>query len=616
MRKITSRRIAAWALITMMIVTMAAPQSQAQGEKMMTEINIAGNQNISREAILSVVEEKSGTPFDAVKMQTDRTAIENLGYFSVVSAKDEEVPGGVKVTFEVIENPKISKIEFKGNTIVTAKELLDAIRMKEGQVFNVNTLDQDVRAIEDLYTKKGSIGYVTGDAEINPDTGVLTLPVLELRVGKISFQGLKKTKTYVLLREMKTKTGNIYNANVLRKDITTIYEMELLDVQEAKNPITSQGDTEGTIDITIPVKEKKTGQVSVGLGYSSQQQVVGRIEVSETNFQGKGLGVNALVEQSGTSSGGSYELGFSNPWWRKDHTSLSARIYDKRIYRFSNNAISGGSNLGDQNDYYERRKGASVGFSKPLSEQIRAFLTLRTEGVDSSFTDTQINAPYPFISQNGQVSSVNVKGALNTRDFALDPGTGNYFTVSLEPGYSTISGAEGIFEKLEVDLRKYWSAGGPKMSVKDKRRTFALRLQGSFSNGNLPFFEQYFMGGAERLRGYTEDRFWGNKALLASAEYRVPISGGLSGVGFMDYGGAWGSDYISSLEQWNADAIINNANPLNPPMQILPEQSSGFQGHLGYGLGIRVSTPIGNLRFDYAIGDDGARTHFSIGQAF
>jgi outer membrane protein insertion porin family len=65
---------------------------------------------------------------------------------------------------------------------------------------------------------------------------------------------------------------------------------------------------------------------------------------------------------------------------------------------------------------------------------------------------------------------------------------------------------------------------------------------------------------------------------------------------FADYGSAWGNDYVD----------------------VIPElsQSTSFEGHFGYGVGIRVATPIGNLRFDYGFGDEGSRTHFSIGQAF
>ncbi len=572
--------------------------AQTQDTKTITDIQIVGNKNIGQEAILAAISEKPGTPFSRDQMTSDREAIEKMGFFSVASAKSEDVPGGVKLIFEVVENPKVSAIEFSGNTVATRQELLDAIRTKEGQVYNSNTLDQDLRAVEDLYAKKGNLAYVTAEASIDPQTGVLKLPILEFKVGKIQFTGLKKTKSWVLMREMKLKPGMIYNANTLQKDITRVYELDYLDVEKAELPRKEPSEQEGYLDIIIPVQEKRTGTVSVGLGYSSLQKVVGRIEITERNFRGKGLGVNGLYEVSGTGSGASYELGFFNPWFRKDHTSLSVRGYNKAIYRFSSSALGGGSDLPNDADYRERRKGGSIGLSKPFGENVYGFLTLRQESVDSSVTNAANLSPdLIFTTQNGQVTGLAMKGSYDTRDFSLDPGAGSYISATYEPGIARVEHrATNMFTKLDFDVRKYISSGGRKISPKDKRKTLALRLQASWSTGFLPFFEQFFVGGAERLRGYREDRFWGNRMLLSSAEFRIPMSGGLSGVLFTDYGGAWGGDYM-------------NLSPNFP-------QTRTFKGHLGYGAGIRVATPLGNLRFDYGFGSEGARTHFSIGQAF
>src|SRR5581483_5427723 len=111
-----------------------------------------------------------------------------------------------------------------------------------------------------------------------------------------------------------------------------------------------------------------------------------------------------------------------------------------------------------------------------------------------------------------------------------------------------------------------------------------------------PFFEQYFIGGADTLRGYREDRFWGKNMLLASVEFRQPLANALTGVLFLDAGHAWGGSYTN--------------------VTIQGFDQSGFRPHLGLGLGIRVRTPLGPLRLDYGFGDEGGRTHFSIGNVF
>jgi outer membrane protein insertion porin family len=116
------------------------------------------------------------------------------------------------------------------------------------------------------------------------------------------------------------------------------------------------------------------------------------------------------------------------------------------------------------------------------------------------------------------------------------------------------------------------------------------------SSGTLPFFEQSFVGGAETLRGYREDRFWGSYLMLASAEIRQPLARGLTGVLFTDAGDAWGGDYQQ--------------------VSIQGFTQSTFRIHPAIGLGMRVRTPLGPIRLDYGFGDEGGRFDFSIGNVF
>ena len=115
---------------------------------------------------------------------------------------------------------------------------------------------------------------------------------------------------------------------------------------------------------------------------------------------------------------------------------------------------------------------------------------------------------------------------------------------------------------------------------------------------NIPFFEQYFLGGADSLRGYDTDRFWGSSLALFQAELRVPLGkdNSFQGVLLFDGGDAWNSIY----------------------QQQGLQQHTAFKLSTDYGLGIRLVTPIGPIRLDYAIpsGGGSGRTQFSIGQSF
>jgi len=598
-------------LALVMFAALLLPSSAAfaQNEVKVTRIVISGNQNINKETIESAIKLAPGAEYSKEATEKDRAAINALGYFSAVSVRTEETPEGLSVIYDVVENPVVKGIEVIGSEPISDETIKGLLRTKTNQVLNYSTLNTDIDAIQRYYRDEGYMAYVTEDIGIDRETGVLTIPILVHVVEDIDIVGNKKTRNYVLIREMKTRPGQVFNMKQLRNDIARLYNLDVFE--HIETPKIEPGSNIGKVAVAIPVTEKKTGNVGIGVGYSSRSKLVGRAELTETNFRGRGQGLTLLWE-TGTSNGlggsSSYEVGFHEPWIDKHHTSLSVNVFNKLVYRFASTPFNGDSDI-DGDAYNERRKGATLGLSRPLNEVTRAFITMRGETVETSdFTATTATR---YVASDGDIRSGTLRLVNNTRDFDMDPADGWYRSVSLElgnadvtqkffdPATETLSSEplSGPYRKLQFDIRRYWSKGGRKVTPTDKRTTFAVRLLGGLSNGDLPFFEQFFVGGSETLRGYREDRFWGDKMLVANIEYRRPVTQGLTGVLFADYGDAWGSNTLYDISD------------------DLPQHNS-FEPSLGVGVGLRVNTPIGNLRFDYGIGDDGARTHFSIGHAF
>lgn len=596
----------AGALASALVLCLLMIPAIAQEGKKITQVVVTGNQNINKETIENVIKLVPGSEYSKDAVENDRVAIDALGYFSAVSTRNEETPEGLRVIYDVTENPVVKSISIAGSDPVSTETILGLMRTKPNQVLNYDALDKDVTAIQDYYRQQGYVAYVTEDLGIDRVTGELVIPILVSTVENVRISGNRKTKTYVFLREMKTKPGMVFNMKTLQDDLARIYNLDLLETYQS--PRIEPGSTIGELDVVIPVVEKKTGNVGVGIGYSAGSKLVGRAELTETNFRGRGEGVTLLWE-TGTSEGldgsSSYELGFYKPWIDEKHTSLSFNVYNKLLYRFSS-AIFGSSQDINGQTYNERHKGGTLGLSRPLTEKTRAYITLRGESVETAnLESTVLNR---FVASDGNVRSGTLRLTNNTRDFDRDPADGWYRSISAELGSSDViqhfssneeddQPLKGPYQKLQIDLRHYRSAEGRKITPTDKRTTIAFRLECGIGNGDLPFFEQFFVGGAESLRGYREDRFWGDKMLLASVEYRRPVSQGLTGVLFADYGDAWGAPSIYDI----SDELTQHNN---------------FSPRLGVGLGLRVNTPIGNLRLDYGVGSEGARTHFSIGQAF
>jgi outer membrane protein insertion porin family len=129
-------------------------------------------------------------------------------------------------------------------------------------------------------------------------------------------------------------------------------------------------------------------------------------------------------------------------------------------------------------------------------------------------------------------------------------------------------------------------------------QTLAFNVQGGTVLGDLPPYEAFVIGGSTSVRGYGEgDLGNGRSFFQATAEYRFPIVSFLGGALFFDYGTTLGS----------GGAVIGK------PAEVRGLSGDGF----GYGLGVRVQSPVGPIRIDYAINDQGdSRIHFGIGEKF
>ena len=600
--------------------------AMAQEPQLIESVKVVGNDYIPKEGILDEVKDilQAGQQFTPERQRAAQQAVMGMGYFEDVQITTEAGTRGVIVVVRVVEKQRVQKILFVGNSVLDDAALTDVIYTRVGHVIDDRIIRRDVRRIEDAYAQHGNIAHVS-KASVG-EFGVLTFVIEEARIEDIVIEGLKRTKPWVVRREMTAKPGELFQEKAVARDIQKIFNLGLFDnVTSDIRP--GVKDPQRGIILVINIDEKRTGQASLAAGYSNLDNFVLILSASENNFRGRGERIGANIELFGRTS---YELTFYEPFVDRKGTTLSAQLYDtQRQRRF----LSGSSALTNGDDEFdERRTGATLSLSRPLDPTTRASVRFRSEKVSSSsYQGTRIvgtsggsvgtaasdgatdlpagdnddpsdeagpgDHPGPIVvaaplHPGGTLTSLQLGWTRDTRNIIASPSSGMYTSLTFEQAGSFLGG-NTTFSKLMAEQRYY-----RKLSKKS-RDVLALRIMGGTTLGNLPLFESYSVGGANTLRGYEEDRFRGENMLLANLEYRRPIGDRLTAVLFVDAGDAFGGEFRTVV-----------------PGFSIPADDESFYGHIGAGLGLRVVTPLGPIRLDYGWGDDGGQAHFSFGHTF
>ena len=230
-------------------------------------IRIIGSVNIPANTIQAVLTQKVGDFYSPAAAEKDRAAIKDMGVFNdPVSVSATSVPSGVDLTYTVSEYPLIKSIRFTADTptkepTVPAGTLLALMKTRPGQVLNTKVLVSDLDSLFNHDTgyvrKQGYLFDVSSDLNLDPPTGVLTIPIVEGHIQSIQITGNARVKTADILAQMHAKIGDVYNDNAVQKDLGAIYEMgEFKQVGGTNLNATGPGQ----IGITIPVVEHEAAQ--------------------------------------------------------------------------------------------------------------------------------------------------------------------------------------------------------------------------------------------------------------------------------------------------------------------------------------------------------------------
>ena len=506
-------------------------------------INFIGNDHVKARKLRKEIETKKWNMFSWLtgggrlkddEFDTDlgklRDYFKEEGYLDVEIAEDKisfDYPKADRLVITIRVNEgrryKIGDINFTGNKLYPSRLLNFLPRQRKGDVFVPSKLDKDVETIEEFY---GRDGYLETRARLvrkpNLQTGNIDLEYQineseKFQVESVKIEGNSKTKSIVILRELVIGPGDIFSSVMLK-----ISKLRLENTRFFEDPINVTPETTnipGRRNLKISVREARTGNLTFGAGFSSLERAVVFAEITQSNFdlfnrrsffQGDGQKFRLRFQIGSQSS--EVVLAFEEPWLFERELALGFQVF--RTTSEYNSAY-----------YQEIRTGGEVYLRKRLFNWLEGRLSYVYEVVDIG--NIASGAPLPVIAASGKTSTSKIGLSLtqDTRDKMINTTRGNYGSLSLNVAGGPLGGQNNYYQ-MEFRGSKFFpiaefqeqvisligrvgvteSFGASAKSQTKKIEYFdsvgALQTQSFSYIPDVPFYDRFFLGGPQTLRGF------------------------------------------------------------------------------------------------------------------
>ena len=583
-------------------------QSAEKGKKIIKDIEIIGNNIIDKSLILEQMKLQQGVPYNRDLVRHDLKAIYELGYFT---EKMKAIPvnnsdGTVTLKIVLEENAPVTDFTIEGNTVISTDEILTYLMPMKGKPQNIADINDAIAKIQDCYSSKGYILARIESVSDDPD-GTVNISIKEGTINRILISGNEKTKDYVIERNVLTEPGQVYNENLLKEDLVSLYATQAFkDVTREIEP-TEDPDK---YDITINIEEQRTASISVGGGIDSVTGVFGSVGISDNNFMGR----NERISLNGIAGTGvilndssikrrmnlQAELSYFKPYFYNADTSLMSKVF----YR-------------DFGSYQvplaiERRIGAeaTVAHRMKWNKHVTGTFSLGVENIDVSEGDgrkisnlySRYNIPISERArqlEGGFFLSLSPALLYDTRDNATVTRKGTMASIRFDEEFGLID-FDKTHGKLTGMVKQYIPVG------KKSSLSFTAKAGGKIHGDNMPEVMAYRLGGPYTIRGFKMSGVGtGDAFVMGSAEFATPIP-------FLD------RTRINFLNNLRFTVWADAGKIFNPSItdQIYDRPLYAVSA----GIGLKLYIPgMGPLSIDYGIpltnpGDNGNRGgYFTFG---
>jgi len=474
------------------------------------------------------------------------------------------------VVINIVEGKQftISEAGVTGDLVVERDELLPLITLEPGDIFSRQITTE---SSSQLSERLGNDGYafanVNAVPEIDRENNTVKVtfvidPGRRAYVRRINIFGNAKTEDEVLRREMRQIEGSAMSTEKINRSRIRLQRLGFFEEVNVETVPVAGVDDE--VDVNFSVTELPSGNLLAGLGFSQSQGLLLNFSISQNNFLGSGKRITAAVNTSNINT--LYSFGYLNPYYTIDGVSRGFNISFRDTDTDDDNNIA---------RFTADVSGANVVYGFPLSENSRWNLSFGYEDVSVDSTAETPPSFLAFLNDNGSdfdTIQLSTSWTYDTRDRALlaTRGTMQRFLVEIGGGdlnYYKLSSRTELLRPLTKNL-------GLLLQTE-------IALGDGFGNTTeLPFFENYFAGGVNSVRGYEAnslgprengDALGGALEFTGSVQLILPLpfvenSNSLRISGFFDFGNVYGtlSDFEASELRYSAGLAMLWLSPLGP----------------------------------------------------
>ena len=572
-----------------------------------TDVQVVGVSPELQQVVRQVIQTQTGGETSQSQLQQDVAAILDTGLFASATVNSTTTPQGLNVVYNV-EPVIVRSLELAGAKALTYSVAQERFQSHIGKAISPAALRQAVNEINQWYTDNGY--PLARVISIKPNLqGILTVNVAEGLVGDIKFRFLKdngqsvdsegnpvtgRTQTDFLRQQLQLQAGQIFQEQTVRQDVQRLYRTGLFQTVNVE----LEGDAE-KVDIVYELRELGARAINLGGSFNADVGLLGTLSFQDQNV--RGMNDNLAVNVGLSRNDLQFNTTLSSPFRATEPNRLGYTINAFRRRELSQ-ALDDTITLPNGDKVRQGQIGTRISFQQPLDnwDTTLGFNYTRTSIRDRQGNINPTDAQGNPLSASGtgvdDLATVSFTAAQDTRDNIFNPTQGSLLRLSTE---QSVPVGEGniLMNRITANYTQF-------MPVRlfntnnTQPQVFALNVQAGTVLGDLPPYESFNLGGSNSVRGYDSGELGsGRSFVLASAEYRFPIVPILGGVVFADFASDLGS----------GDTVIGN------PAGVRGKPGFGF----GYGAGVRIESPLGLIRADYGINDQGeTRVHLGIGQRF